>query len=242
MASLYDEYENYVIKAKEDYGPDTVVLYRCGQFYEIYAIDDGLVNIKDISDLLNIQVSRRNKAILEVNRSNTLMAGFPMFTLRKFVAILLQNNYTVVIVDQVSPPPKPKRAITEVISPGTNIECEATSVSNYIMTLFIEDLPDWQSGKKTLGAGCAFLDISTGASHVHEVYSKHHDVNYALDEIYRVMASYNPAEIIITGKTSLSFEEVCTHLEISSKKCAHNKINIYPPDLEKLAFQNNILS
>jgi DNA mismatch repair protein MutS len=245
MASLYDEYENYVKKAKEDYGPETVVLYRCGQFYEIYAIDDGLVDIKAISDLLNIQVSRRNKAILEVNRSNALMAGFPMFALRKFVTLLLQKNYTVVIVDQITPPPKPKRAITEVISPGTNIECDSGSTGNacnYMMTLFIEDLQDWKSGKTNIGVGCALIDITTGVSHVYEAYSKPHDTNYALDEVYRLMSSYNPAEIIITGKTDFLFEELCTQLEISHNKCVHNKLNLYPADLDKLAFQNMILS
>ena len=240
MGSLYDEYEAYVKKAKEDYGPSAVVLYRCGQFYEIYSADDGLVDIKALSDLLNIQVSRRNKAILEVNRINTLMAGFPMFTLRKFVTLLVQNNHTVVIVDQVTAPPKPKRAITEVISPGTNMECEVSS--NNIMAVYIEDLSDWNTGKKTIGVGCAVIDIITGTSHVFEAYSKCHDANFALDEVYRIMCMYDPAEIILFGNTALAFEDILTHLEISpQKKCVHNKIRAYPPDIDKLTYQNHIL-
>ena len=240
MGSLYDEYEAYVKKAKEDYGPSAVVLYRCGQFYEIYSADDGLVDIKTLSDLMNIQVSRRNKAILEVNRTNTLMAGFPMFTLRKFVTLLVQNNYTVVIVDQVTAPPKPKRAITEVISPGTNMDCE---VSNNIMAVYIEDLSDWKTGKKTIGVGCAVIDIITGTSHVYEAYSKCHDVNFALDEVYRILCVYDPAEIILFGNTQLAFDEIITHLEISTqKKCVHNKIRAYPPDIDKLTYQNHILA
>jgi DNA mismatch repair protein MutS len=240
MGSLYDEYEAYVKKAREDYGPSAVVLYRCGQFFEIYSADDGLVDIKTLSDLLNIQVSRRNKAILEVNRTNTLMAGFPMFTLRKFVTLLVQNNYTVVIVDQVTAPPKPKRAITEVISPGTNMDGEVAS--NNIMAVYIEDLSDWNTGKKTLGVGCAVIDIVTGTSHVFEAYSKCHDVNFALDEVYRIMCMYDPAEVILFGNTQLAFEDILTHLEISTqKKCVHNKIRTYPPDIDKLTYQNHIL-
>ncbi|MFO0006156.1 MAG: DNA mismatch repair protein, partial [bacterium] len=112
--ALYTEYEEYVTKYVSEFGKNTVVLYRCGGFYEIYSIDDGLVDMKNICDLLNIQMSRRNKSILEVNRVNTLMAGFPAHALQKFVNILVDENFTVVIVDQITEPPKPKRAVTSI--------------------------------------------------------------------------------------------------------------------------------
>ena len=120
--ALYSEYEEYVKKHVKEFGQRTVVLYRCGGFYEIYSADDGLVDMKVICDLLNIQMSRRNKSILQVDRVNTLMAGFPAHALQKFVNILVSENYTVVVVDQVTEPPKPKRAVTAIISPGTDIQ------------------------------------------------------------------------------------------------------------------------
>ena len=35
---------------------------------------------------------------------------------------LLNNNYTIVLVEQVTSPPNPEREVTEVISPGTIID------------------------------------------------------------------------------------------------------------------------
>ena len=139
MVSLYDEYESYLDKYKQEYGPNTVVFYECGSFYEIYSCGDEKVNIKELSELLNIQVSRRNKAIIEVNRSNTLMMGFPSYTLNKFLNILVNNNYTIIVVSQYTPPPKPKRKVTQIVSPGTRIDFDNHVETNNLMSIFIED-------------------------------------------------------------------------------------------------------
>ena len=163
----------------------------------MYSCDDGLVNIKDIGNLLNIQVSRCNKAILEVNRSNTLMAGFPDYSLHKFVNILVDNNFTTVVVSQVSPPPKPRRAVTQVVSPGTYINNPtAEYVSNVLMSIYIEDI-----AINTIVIGVSLIDLSTGSSKSMETCSKQSDQNYPLDEAYRLISIYNPKEIIIFGTT-----------------------------------------
>ena len=49
------------------------------------------------------------------------MAGFPLYVLDKYKNILLQNNYTIVIITQVTEPPNPDRKVTEILSPGMNI-------------------------------------------------------------------------------------------------------------------------
>lgn len=236
--SLYDEYEGYVKKYKEDYGENVVVLYRCGQFFEMYSANDGLIDIKKISELLNIQVSRRNKAILEVNRSNTLMAGFPMFALQKFVKMLVDSNHVVVVVDQVSDPPKPKRAVTEVISPGTIFDDEREhKETSCLMSLYIEDLKEWRTGKMTSCIGLACIDISTGVTKVAEMASQASDTKSALDETYRIISAYKPKEIIIFGNTSISIDELVNHLEIGHI-CIHDRINRYPVEITSLGYQD----
>ena len=60
-------------------------------------------------ELLNIQMTRRNKAILENSRTNALMAGFPTHSMQRFVDVLLNNSYTIVLIEQTTPPPNPKR-------------------------------------------------------------------------------------------------------------------------------------
>jgi DNA mismatch repair protein MutS len=231
MTSLYDEYESYVLKYKQEYGNKTVVLYQCGSFYEVYSCGDDNVNIKEISELLNIQISRRNKAIQEVNRSNTLMCGFPEYTLNK-MNILVDNNYTVIVVSQITPPPKPKRAVTQIISPGTRIENNNFETNNLISIYF----------DNNINIGISIIDISTGVSNVGEIPAKINDPTYSLDELYRIFNIYNPREIILFGNPpeTMTYEYIVNYLDIQNKY-VHDKINIFPQEYTKLSFQNDFL-
>ena len=242
--SLYDEYEQYVLQYQKEYGKKCVVLYRCGQFYEIYSVDDGLIDIKSIGELLNIQVSRRNKSILEVNRSNTLMAGFPMFALQKFISILIDANFTVVIVDQISPPPKPKRAVTEIISPGTVLNTNEYTESKYLTSIFIEEHTKWRSHLKQYAIGISMIDMNTGKSKLTEYVSKDNDTLYPFDEVYRVLSTHPPKEIIISGTVhDMSIDQIYKHLQIDTcNNAILNKINIFPPDICNINYQNILLS
>lgn len=241
MSSLYEEYESYVKKYKEEYGSLCVVLYRCGQFYEIYSANDGLIDIKTISELLNIQVSRRNKSILEIDRSNTLMAGFPLFALRKFVNILVDSHYTVVIVDQVTPPPKPKRAVTEIISPGTSIENVDIHETNNLVSIYLEEDFDTKTSKYVYGIGLSIIDLSTGKSKTFECYSDVMDTFYPFDEAYRILLNHNAKEIILFGNTkNITFNDICVKLHIQNT-CTHNKLNIYPQELSSISYQSLVL-
>lgn len=77
------------------------MLYQNGSFFEVYGVDNekekiGLV--REISGLLNIQMTRRNKAIITNDRSNFLLAGFPLNQLDRYITILAEDNGYVVIV------------------------------------------------------------------------------------------------------------------------------------------------
>jgi DNA mismatch repair protein MutS len=239
MANLYNDYEQFLRKYKTEYGDNTVLFYECGSFMEVYSIDDGLVDIKAISELLNVQVSRRNKSILEVSRGNSLMLGFPSFALPKFSKILVENNYTVVVVSQVTPPPKPKRAVTQIMSPGTCIEMVKKADTQNLVSIYIEHLSSQDKGQLMIGFSC--IDLSTGKSQVAEFASRPNDVSYALDELYRVISTLNPREVVIFGDTDLPCEYFIKSLDLQDVYC-HDKINIYPKDFKLLAFQNAFLN
>lgn len=234
--SLYDEYEAYTLQYRQEYGERTIVLYRCGGFFEIYSIDDGLVDMRRVCDILNIQSSRRNKNIAEVNRSNMLMAGFPLYTLQKFVNLLVENNYTVVIVDQVSEAPKPKRAVTAIISPGTDTTNVKSSDANNLACLYVDDnMVDFKTKKNLVSIGASVIDLSTGKCSVMEVASTAADPYLAMDEVYRFIRSHNPREIVVIGVKPDHFE---SYLEIADK-CVHYKSPV--DDVFNLTYQSKIL-
>ena len=240
--SLYEEYEDYVKKYQKEYGKNTVVLYRCGSFYEIYSANDEFVDMKKLSELLNIQVSRRNKAILQVDRSNFKMAGFPMFALKKFVNMLIDASYTVVIVDQITGPPKPKRAVTEIISPGTKIDDINTLDSNMLLVAYFEDHTAWRSTQTLLTVGVSLIDLTTGKSKIAEYSSTPADPTLALDELYKTLSFYTPKEIILSSAKPIqhTLEYLTTYLEIG-QTCIHDKLGMYPDAMQKINFQEQML-
>lgn len=188
---IIDDYIAYTKEYKSKYGEKCLVLMQVGSFFELYSIvDDTAEDIYTVADLCNIQVSRKNKTINEVSINNPLMAGFPLYTLKKFTSILLNNNYTIVLVEQVTEPPNPERKITEVLSPGMNMNV-VSKKNNYMMVIyyeFIDELPV---------VGISGIDLTTGSSFVYETGSTKTDPDITNDEVFRFITIYNPCEIII---------------------------------------------
>ncbi len=71
---------------EKKYGPNTVVLMEIGTFFEVYEVNNDEEKIgkaKEIAELLNIQLTRKNKAILENSKENPIMAGVPAIILER---------------------------------------------------------------------------------------------------------------------------------------------------------------
>ena len=135
--NIHEEYLQYHEKYIGKYGLKTIVLMQVGSFYECYATKTRGPNLFELSEILNIICTRKDKSINEIDEKNPFMLGFNCAATNKFLKILIDNNFTVVTVDQVTPPPKPKREVTNIFSPGTYIE--NTSIENkYIMILYFE--------------------------------------------------------------------------------------------------------
>ena len=139
---LIDDYFKHQIRFEKKYGEKTIVLMEVGSFFELYGVSNDQEKIGDakaVCELLNIQLTRRNKAIIENSRKNALMAGFPSQSMKRFLQVLVSNNYTVVLIEQTTPPPNPTREITKIISPGTYIDEVKNNDANYIVSVLISE-------------------------------------------------------------------------------------------------------
>src|SRR5215211_9048068 len=88
--------------------PDTLLLFRLGDFYELFFED-----AKDASALLNLALTKRN---------GVPMCGMPYHAAQSYIAKLIKAGRRVAICDQRSEPEPVKivdRDITEIISAGT---------------------------------------------------------------------------------------------------------------------------
>ena len=242
---ILKEYLNYHSKYSEKYGKKTIVLMMVGQFYEIYAVinDDIHVgaDLNVISDILNIQISRRNKKIKEISYDNFLMAGFPDHAFLKFRNILLNHNYTIVKVDQTTPPPNPEREVTEIISPSTIIDTFNNSDTNNLVSIYINSFP--QKNKSIITVGLSTIDIATGNNYVHRILSTEDDNKNWNDEVYRLIQYYNPSELIVHyDNKDLSFtKDQLSQMWSIDRNIIHiNKIT--SSQYLKLSYQNQFLN
>ncbi len=76
--------------------PDSIILLRCGDFYETYGQD-----AVDASSILGITLTYRNN-------SKEKMAGFPHHALDTYLPKLVRAGRKVAICEQLTPP-KPKK-------------------------------------------------------------------------------------------------------------------------------------
>ena len=99
--TLIDEYLDDTIKYSKKYGENTAVLMQVGHFYEAYAVENDTENINAdnlhrLSNIMNIQMTRKNKSIVDNSRGNPLMIGVNIYSIDKFIQILLNNFYTII--------------------------------------------------------------------------------------------------------------------------------------------------
>ncbi len=233
--NIIEEYFRLYEKYSFKYGKaNTILFLQVGSFHEAYQTDTQGFELQKISDILNIIVSKRNKSINEVSNKNPYMMGFPSITLQKFIKILIDNGFTIVIGDQITPPPNPKRAITHIYSPGTYLDDTTPDVNN-IFSVYIEAI-----NNKNLIIGLSVIDLTTGKSIIHEIYSILDDEKICLDETVRFMYSNQVKEIIITTNNidDNKINDIISYLEISNKTYHHNKIS---KSMMKLSYQQEFL-
>src|SRR6185503_4235899 len=103
-------------------------------------------DLKDISELLNIIRTRRDKTINEISETNPYMVGFPCVAFSKFINVLIDNGYTVIVIDQIGKETELgtkkiiiKRGVTGIYSAGTYIDKPQKTDTNFIVSIYIED-------------------------------------------------------------------------------------------------------
>ena len=173
---------------EEKYGKDTVVFMEIGTFFEVYEVNNDEMQIgkaKEIAELLNIQLTKKNKNIIENSDKNPLLAGVPAVSFDRYLGRLIgEQKYTVIIVKQKGNPPNISRYISQIVSPGTNFEHIIDNDENYIASILV----DKQRDIYTVGY-CA-IDVTTGKTWLYETHGTSEDPAYALDEVFNLLNVY----------------------------------------------------
>ncbi len=214
--SLIDEYFEYQLEYEKRYGSESVVLMEVGSFFEVYSVNNEFEKIgkaEEIASVLNIQLTRKDKSVLENSRKNPLLCGVPTVSFGRYLDILLKlNRYTIVILEQTSPPPKVKRKVTKILSPGTQIETYSEE-NSYLMSLVI-----CQERNRVFSVGCSYIDLSTGENSTFEIYGTLDDKHFSLDAVLKLIRTVQPKEILINtlDVKDLNNEDIINYFEINS--------------------------
>ncbi|NBZ96875.1 MAG: DNA mismatch repair protein MutS [Proteobacteria bacterium] len=157
---------------RRDLPPGTFLLFRLGDFYEMF-FDDA----KEASAILNVALTKRGEVP---------MCGVPYHAARGYMEKLLAAGRRVALCEQVGEVQAGKlvrREITRILSPGT-LEDAGLEEKSHNFTAAV--LPPLKPGG-AFGLACA--DLSTGEFRVTELPS----AEALLDEVVRV----SPAEILV---------------------------------------------
>jgi len=135
--------------------PDAIVMFRLGDFYEMFD-DDAHTAARELDLVLTSRPVSKGERVP--------MCGVPHHAVEGYIAKLVERGYHVAVIEQVGSAPVnglTPREVSRVITPGTVMEPAmlADTQHNYLLALAPE--PD-RSGESWLGVGLAYVDISTG--------------------------------------------------------------------------------
>ena len=219
---------------EDKYGNDTVVFMEIGTFYEVYEVnndDEQIGKAKEIAELLNIQLTKKNKNIIENSDKNPLLAGVPAVSFERYLNRLIsEQKYTVIVVKQKGNPPKISRYISQIVSPGTNFDHIVDNDDNYIVSVLVDKHRDVYS------VGYSAIDVTTGKTFLYETHGTSEDPAYALDEVFNLLNIYRTSEVVITFLDGIEDQRhVIQYLEVAEHY--HYSVNNQRPKIE---FQNKL--
>ncbi|MDO9406313.1 MAG: DNA mismatch repair protein MutS [Polaromonas sp.] len=173
--------------------PDTLLLYRMGDFYELFYAD-----AEKAARLLDITLTKRGQSAGEP----VVMAGVPFHSLEGYLAKLIKLGESVAICEQVGDVATSKgpveRKVVRVVTPGTLTDTELLNDKSEAILLAVH-----QGARNA--CGLAWLSVTQGEIHL---------AHCATDELDAWLARIAPSELLYNIEVTPSFEQ-----RLSTQRC-----------------------
>ncbi|MFW6132493.1 MAG: DNA mismatch repair protein MutS [Planctomycetota bacterium] len=176
--------------------PDYVLLFRMGDFYELFYDDAKLASRE-----LGLALTSRSKG-----ESAIPLAGIPYHALDNYLRRLIKAGHRVAICEQIEDPAEAKgvvqRDVTRLVTPGTLTEEELLEQreGNYLAAVCPPACDANRRGGSSddAQAGLAWVELSSGEFHAVAL-----PADQATDELVRIA----PAEVIVPEGSELDSPE-----------------------------------
>lgn len=167
MEKKYTPMMMQYLKIKEKH-PDTLILFRLGDFYELFFED-----AKIASRVLQLTLTGKSAGVEE----RVPMCGVPHHAISSYIDKLISKGYRVGIVEQLENPTQGKgiveRDVVQIITPGANMDVKVKD-NNYIGCLDVSD-------------NCyvfSYADVSTGEIYVENLEKNIEAVLSEIDNLF----------------------------------------------------------
>ena len=162
--------------------PNALLLFRLGDFYELF-FEDAVLASKELQITLTSRNKEKGVAIP--------MCGVPYHAAEGYIAKLVRRGFRVAICDQMEDPRLAtklvKREVTRVVTPGTAIDSQILEPreNNYLAAL----------AERDGSVGLAFVDLSTGDFRATE-FSGSEAATRLQEELERM----RPSELLVASR------------------------------------------
>ena len=183
MAELTPMMKQYLEIKKNN--PDSILFFRLGDFYEMFA-DDARLASRELDLTLTSRDHGKHQKPAE---EQIPMCGIPYHASEAYIARLIAKGYKVAICEQMEDPATAKglvkRDIIRVVTPGTVIDaaCLDDKSSNFLCGIYLD----------SQAAGVAFCDITTGKAHLTAFTGKER-----VEHVINALGRFSPAEAILS--------------------------------------------
>lgn len=181
MTTTHTPMMQQYLRIKAEY-PDMLLLYRMGDFYELF-FDDA----KRAAQLLDLTLTHRGQSA----DKPIPMAGVPYHAIENYLARLLKKGESVAICEQIGDPATSKgpveRQVTRIITPGTITDEALLDAKKDNVLLSIHQQ------RKTIGL--AWVDLSSGRFHLLELNES--------SQLNSELTRLKPAELLLQEASPL---------------------------------------
>ncbi len=178
--------------------PDTVLLFRLGDFYETFN-EDAVITAK----VCGITLTKRNNGAA----GKMPLAGFPHHQLDAYLPKLVKAGYRAAVCEQLEDPKQAKgivkRGVTEIVTPGVALydKLLESKKNKFLASLYYKKI---KNGPELMGF--AYTDVSTGEFFTTDIVAK---------ELGENLEAVLPAEVIISKSQKQYFLEAMKKISFS---------------------------
>lgn len=229
---LIDVYFEKTKEFIEKYGPNTIVLMQVGSFFEMYGLryDNKKVYgsiVDKICDLCDLSYSVKNVKC-ENNSSDIIMAGFPEYSLEKYIDKLVDNDYIVPVIVQHKQGNTVTRNLDAVYSKGTHLSSNnegKQTQTNVIGCIWVNKYKLRKNDlNQKIAVGMAFINVMDGGCYLSEYCERLIYTPTTLNELENQFTMYNPKELIfITNMELQDFNKLFQYIDTNHIVCKYNK-------------------